>query len=358
MNAEFFSALDLLESEKGIPKEYMFERVEAALISAYKREHDTRTNVRVAIDPEKKEIKLFQLKTVVEEVTDSESEISLEEAQAMSKKHALGDVIEFELKPKEFRRLSAQTAKQVIIQGIREAERGKAIKAYEEKKEEIITATVQRIDPDNGNVIVDTGTSIATLMKAETIPGETFREGDRIKVFVMEVKRESRGPIVTLSRTHPDLVKRLFEMTVPEIQDGTVIIKNITREAGSRSKMSVESRDENVDAIGACIGNKGMRIAAIVDELRGEKIDIIRYSEDSAEYIKAALAPAAVREVILDGERSCRVLVDSDQLSLAIGKEGQNARLAARLTGFKIDIKSGDWTDDMPSEASERDGER
>ena len=346
MNAEFFNALDMLESEKGIPKEYMFERVEAALISAYKRENDTRTNVRVLIDQDKKEIKLFQIKTVVEEVTDSECEISLEEAHAISKKYALGDSVEFELKPKEFRRLSAQTAKQVIIQGIREAERGKAIKAYEEKKEEIITATVQRVDPDNGNVIVDTGTSIATLMKAETIPGETFREGDHIKVFVMEVKRESRGPIVTLSRTHPDLVKRLFEMTVPEIQDGTVIIKNITREAGSRSKMSVESRDENVDAIGACIGNKGMRIAAIVEELRGEKIDIIRYSEDSAEYIKAALAPAAVREVILDGERSCRVLVDPDQLSLAIGKEGQNARLAARLTGFKIDIKSGDWKEE------------
>ena len=183
---------------------------------------------------------------------------------------------------------------------------------------------------------------MATLLKSEQIPEETFTEGDRIKVFVMEVKRESRGPIVTLSRTHPGLVKRLFELEVPEIQDGTVIIKNITREAGSRSKMSVESRDENVDPIGACIGNKGMRIAGIVEELRGEKIDIIKYSEDPAEYIKAALAPATVKEVVLDGERSCRVTVDSDQLSLAIGKEGQNVRLAARLTGFKIDIKAAE----------------
>jgi len=342
MNAEFFSALDMLESEKGISKEYMLERVEAALISAYKRDYNNRTNVRVAVNADKKEIKVFQIKEVVEVVEDELSQISLDDAHRQSHRYGLGDTIEFELKPKEFRRLGAQTAKQVIIQGIREAERGKVIREYEDKKEEIITASVQRIDPVTDNVVVDTGTSMATLLKSEQIPGETFTEGERVKVFVMEVKRESRGPIVTLSRTHPGLVKRLFELEVPEIQDGTVIIKNITREAGSRSKMAVESRDENVDPIGACIGNKGMRIAGIVDELRGEKIDIIKYSEDPAEYIKAALAPAAVREVTLDGERSCRVIVDSDQLSLAIGKEGQNARLAARLTGFKIDIKSAD----------------
>ena len=342
MNAEFFSALEMLESEKGISKEYMLERVEAALISAYKRDQNNRTNVRVSINADKKEIKVFQVKEVVEEVEDEAQQISLEDAQRISHRYHLGDSVEFELKPKEFRRLGAQTAKQVIIQGIREAERGKVIKEYEDKKESIITAAVQKIDPTNGNVVVDTGTSIATLLKAEQIPEETFTEGDRVKVFVMEVKPESRGPIVTLSRTHPGLVKRLFELEVPEIQDGTVIIKNITREAGSRSKMSVESRDENVDPIGACIGNKGMRIAGIVEELRGEKIDIIKYSEDPAEYIKAALAPATVKEVVLDGERSCRVTVDSDQLSLAIGKEGQNVRLAARLTGFKIDIKAAD----------------
>jgi len=342
MNAEFFNALDMLESEKGISKEYMLERVEAALISAYKRDQNNRTNVRVAINADKKEIKVYQVKEVVEEVEDEAQQITLEDAKKLSSRYALGDLVEFELKPKEFRRLGAQTAKQVIIQGIREAERGKVIREYEDKKEEIITATVQRVDPMSGNVVVDTGTSIATLMKAEQIPGEEFTEGDRAKVFVMEVKREQRGPIVTLSRTHPGLVKRLFELEVPEIQDGTVIIKNITREAGSRSKMAVESRDENVDPIGACIGNKGMRIAGIVEELRGEKIDIIKYSEDPAEYIKAALAPAAVKSVTIDGERSCRVIVDSDQLSLAIGKEGQNARLAARLTGFKIDIKSGE----------------
>lgn len=339
MNTEFFSALELLEAEKGISKEYMMERVEAALVSAYKREQGGNSNVKVVLDSEKKDIRMFQLKTIVEEVVDDATEITLEEAKKLNRHYELGGYAEIELKTKNFGRLSAQTAKQVIIQGIREAERGNMIKEYENKKEEIITAHILKIDPLTGNVTVDTGTSMATLLKSEQIPGESFTEGDYVKVFVMEVKKEQHGPLVTLSRTHPGLVKRLFELEVPEIQDGTVVIRNVSREAGSRTKMAVESRDENVDPIGACIGNKGIRIAGIVKELRGEKIDIIKFSEKPEDYISAALSPAAVKQVIIDGERSCKVIVDPDQLSLAIGKEGQNARLAARLTGYKIDIK-------------------
>ncbi len=339
MNTEFFNALELLEKEKGIPAEYMIERVEAALISAFKREESGNSNVRVVLDPVKKDVRVYKQMDIVEEVEDEATQLTLEQAHKISKRYKLGGVAEIEMKPKNFRRLSAQTAKQVIIQGIREAERGMMIKEYESKREEIITATVQKIDPTTGNITLDTGTSFATLLKSEQIPGETFNIGDHIKVFVMEVRKESRGPLVNLSRTHPGMVKRLFELEVPEIQDGTVVIKGVIREAGSRTKMAVESRDADVDPIGACIGNRGMRIAGIVDELRGEKIDIIKYSDDPAEFIREALSPAEVRDVIIDGERSARVIVDSDQLSLAIGKEGQNARLAARLTGFKIDIK-------------------
>ena len=339
MNTEFFNALELLEKEKGIPAEYMIERVEAALISAFKREEGGNSNVRVVLDPVKKDVRVYKQMDIVEEVEDEATQLTLEQAQKISKRYKLGGVAEIEMKPKNFRRLSAQTAKQVIIQGIREAERGMMIKEYESKREEIITAQVQKVDPTTGNVTLDTGTSFATLIKSEQIPGESFRPGDHVKVFVMEVRKESRGPLVNLSRTHPGMVKRLFELEVPEIQDGTVVIKGVIREAGSRTKMAVESRDADVDAIGACIGNRGMRIAGIVDELRGEKIDIIKYSDDPCEFIREALSPAQVREVVIDGERSARVIVDSDQLSLAIGKEGQNARLAARLTGFKIDIK-------------------
>jgi len=340
MNTEFFSALELLEKEKGIPKEYMLERVEAALLSAYKREAGE-SNAKVVIDSEKKEVKIFQLLDIVETVEEPQTQISLADARALNRRYEVGGVAEVELKPKNFRRLSTQTAKQVIIQGIREAERGMMIKEYENKKEEIITATVQKTDPSSGNVTLDTGTSFATLLKTEQIPGESFRDGERVKVFVLKVSNESKGPLVTLSRTHPGLVKRLFELEVPEIQEGIVIIKGITREAGSRTNMSVMSRDENVDPTGACIGGKSMRINTILGELHGEKIDIIKYSDDPAEYVKAALSPAKVESVLLaeDGERACRVIVSPDQLSLAIGKEGQNARLAAKLTGYKIDIK-------------------
>lgn len=341
MNTEFFSALEMLEKEKGIPVDYMLEKVELALVSAYRRDQAGNSNVRVAIDTNKKDIKMYQQLVVVEEVENDKTEISLDDAVKINRRYELGSIVEKEVKPKDFRRLSATTAKQVIIQGIREAERGKMIQEYEEKREEIISATVHKIDPANGNVVVDTGTSFATLIKPEQIPDETFKEGQRIRVFVTEVKKDTtRGPLVTLSRIHPGFVKRLFELEVPEIQDGTVVITGIIREAGSRTKMSVMSRDENVDPTGACIGPKSLRITKIVDELRGEKIDIIKYSDDAAEYIKAALAPAAVKDVIIEGERTSRVIVESDQLSLAIGKEGQNVRLAAHLTGYKIDIKS------------------
>ena len=340
MNKEIFVALELLEKEKGIPREYMYEKIEAALVSAYKKEYGNNTNVRVHIDPEKQDVKLYQQKEVVEEVTNPEIEISLEDARKLSKRNDIGKIIETELKPKEFRRLSAGAAKSVIIQGIREGERIAMQQAYESKREEIITATVSKIDLENGNVVLDTGTGNAVLLKSEQIPGEVFTVGQKIKVFIMEVNKETRGPLVTLSRVHPGLVRRMFELEIPEIADGIVLIKGVSREAGSRTKIAVFSRDEAVDAVGACIGNHGMRIAGIVDELDGEKIDIVRYSESAEEYVAAALAPAQVNSVQKVDERSYRVIVDPDQLSLAIGKEGQNVRLAARLTGFKIDIKT------------------
>ena len=342
MNTEFFTALDLLEKEKGIPADYMIEKIEAALVSAYKKEYGNNTNVRVLIDPAKKDVRVYQQKEVVEEVENPETQISLEAAKAVAKKYKVGMIMETEVKTKNFRRLSAAAAKSVIIQGIREGERRAMQEAYENKHEEIITATVSKIDPDNGNVVLDTGTSRAVLLRSEQIPGETFRVDDKIKVFVMEVNKESRGPIVTLSRAHAGLVRRMFELEVPEITEGVVMIKGVSREAGVRSKVAVYSRDEDVDPVGACIGSHGARIAGIVDELRGEKVDIVKYSDQVEEYVAAALAPANVVSVTVTGERSCRVRVEPDQLSLAIGKEGQNARLAARLTGFKIDIKADD----------------
>ena len=339
MGAELFAAVDLLEATKGIPRAYMLEKIEAALVSAYKKEENA-ANVRVALDPEKKTVRMFQQKTVAAEVEDPKEQISLEDAQAISRRYAEGDVIEFEIRPKSFGRLSAQAAKQVIIQGIREAEHSNIVREYEKKREEIVTATVTKVNDNSGDVVVDTGTSEAVLLKSEQIPGETFAVGDHVKVFVTEVNRDAgHGPVVTLSRTNPGLVKRLMELVVPEIQEGVVLIKGIAREPGSRTKVAVLSRDPDVDAIGACIGARGLRIGEIVEELRGEKIDVVLYSEKPEEYIASALSPAVIREVEFDGERSAKILVDSDQLSLAIGKEGQNARLAARLTGYKIDIK-------------------
>jgi len=339
MNAAFFDALDELEKVKGIPKDYMLEKVTAALTSAFKKEHGS-DNVRIVLDPVKKDVKVYRQRHVVEEVVDPRCEISLADAKALSRRNVLGGVVENEVKTKDFGRLSAQAAKQVIIQGIREAETSNMIREYEKKREEVITATVTKTADDTGAIVIDTGTSEAVLIKNEQIPGERYEVGDRIKVFVTEVKRAGQeGPIVTLSRTHPNLVKRLFELEVPEIQDGTVVIKGIAREAGSRSKMAVWSNDEEVDAVGACIGNHGMRIGNVIDELDGEKIDVIEYSEDLGEYIAAALSPAEVLTVHFEGEKIASVAVPLEQLSLAIGKEGQNARLAAKLTGCKIDIK-------------------
>ncbi len=340
MNTEFFTALDLLEKEKGIPREYMTEKIEAALLSAYKKEYGNNTNVRILIDPEKKDVRVYQQKIVVEEVADPQNEISLEDARQLSKRNNLGKTVELEIKPKNFRRLSAAAAKSVIIQAIREGERRAMQQAYEDNRDGIITATVSKIDTERGNVVLDTGTGFATLLHSEQIPGETFTVGDKIKVYILEVNSEIKGPLVTLSRKHPGLVRRIFELEIPEISDGIVLVKGVSREAGSRTKISVFSRDEDVDAVGACIGNHGMRISEIIDELRGEKVDIVKYSENPEEYVASALSPATVKSVEMTGERACKVIVDPDQLSLAIGKEGQNARLAARLTGLKIDIKT------------------
>ncbi len=343
MNADFFNALELIEVEKGIPKEYMIAKIEAALANACRKEVGPTAVVRVQLDETKKDFRVFWQRTVVPdgEVTDPKVEISLSEAKAMSRRHKLGGIVEVELKTKTFRRLSAVAGRQMIVQAIRDAERERQIKEYDEKREEIITAIVDKVDTTTGNLILDTGTGYATLLKDEQIPGETHEVGDRIKVFISEVRiGESRGPLVTLSRVHPSFVKRLFELEIPEIQDGTIVIKGVSREAGSRTKIAVMSRDENVDAIGSCIGKNGMRISAILAELAGEKIDIIKYSENLPEYVAEALSPAKVISVEMDGERSCRVTVAPEQLSLAIGKEGQNAKLVARLTGCKIDIKA------------------
>ena len=343
MNAEFFTALDLLEQQNGISKEYMISQIELALANACRKEVGPTTVIRVQLDPKKRDMKVFQQRTVVpdDEVYDEKCEIGYTAAKALSRRHKMGGVVETELKTKDFRRLSAQAGKQMIVQAIRTAERERQTREYEDKKEEIITAVVDKVDNINGNAILYTGTGYATLLREEQIPGETFEVGDKVKVFISEVKSgETRGPVVTLSRVHPNFVKRLFELEVPEIMDGTILIRGISREAGMRTKIAVESRDENVDAVGSCIGKNGMRISAILAELSGEKVDIIKYSDDLCEYVAEALSPAKVLDVYLEDERTCRVTVAPDQLSLAIGKEGQNAKLVARLTGCKIDIKA------------------
>ena len=345
MNTEFFTALDLLEKERGVPAAYMIEKIEAALISAYKKEYGNNTNVRILIDPNKKDVRVYQQKEVVDVVENPETQISLADAKCIAKKYVLGSVVETEVKTKNFRRLSTAAAKSVIIQGIREGERLAMQEAYENKHEEIITATVSKVDRETGNVLLETDTSRAVLLRSEQIPGEEFTVGEKIKVFVMEVNKEARGPVVTLSRAHAGLVRRLFELEIPEIADGIVIVKGVAREAGSRTKISVYSRDEDVEPVGACIGNRGVRLNNIINELCGEKIDIVHYDERIEDYVANALAPAEVISVTMTGERACRVRVAPDQLSLAIGKEGQNARLAARLTGCKIDIKSSDYED-------------
>ena len=342
---EFFAAIADIEKEKGIPKAYMIEKITQALVAAYKRDHEGITdNVTVDANEEKGEVRMYVKKDVVETVDNPHTEMSLEDARKALPRAQLGDVLRIEIKPKNFGRIAAQTARQVIIQGMREAERGMVFDEFSAKEHEILTGTVTRVDPRNGSVSVrlsSGGEFTDTFLSAgEQVKGEEIHEGDRIRVYVVEVRRSTRGPQVLVSRTHPGLVKRLFELEVPEIYDGTVEIMSIAREAGSRTKLAVWSEDPNVDPIGACVGPRGQRVNAIVEELRGEKVDIIKYSDDPAEYVAAALAPADVVSVKeLEAGKSCRVIVPDDQLSLAIGKEGQNARLAARLTGFKIDIR-------------------
>lgn len=349
MNKELFEALDALEKDKGISKDYMIERIEAALLSAYRKESAGCENARVKLDPVKQDVKIYKQLNVVDEVIDDRTEISLADAMMKSKRYKIGDIYEIELKPKNFGRIAAQAAKQVIIQGIREAERGNMIREYEEKKEEIVSAVVVRVDPTTGNATLEIGKNEMVLFRNEQIPGETLSVGDRIKVFITEIKKDTRGPSIVLSRAHPGLVGRLFELEVPEIRDGIVEIKRIAREAGSRTKIAVLSNDEHVDAVGSCIGPKGIRKNNVTAELCGEKIDIIQYSENVEEFISAALAPATVESVakLPESDRAYRVIVADDQLSLAIGKEGQNARLAAKLTGCKIDIKSSRSTSEQ-----------
>ncbi len=348
---EIFAALAMLEKERGIPQNFMMGKIIQALTTAYKRDHEGVENVIVDVDEEKHDLRMYVQKEIVEEVENPGTEISLEEARRLSAKNELGGVVNLPVENVEFGRIAAGNGKQVIIQGLREAEHGMIYDEWGSKQHEILTGTVVRIDPRNGNVILKIGSGSesteAVLTQNEQVSGETLTEGQMVKVYLVEVRRTTRGPQVLISRTHPGLVKRLFELEVPEIYDGTVEIRSIAREAGNRTKMAVWSEDENIDPIGACVGPRGQRVNAIVEELRGEKIDIIKYSEDPAEFIAAALAPADVLEVRLASEgKACRVIVPDDQLSLAIGKEGQNARLAARLTSYKIDIKPASHSED------------
>ncbi len=357
--AEIFAALELLEKERGIPQTFMMEKIIQAITTAYKRDHEGVENVIVDVDEEHQDLKMFVQKNVVDEedYVDPPNEMTLEEAKALSARYEIGDVVNIPVDKMEFGRIAAGNGKQVIIQGLREAERGKVYDEFNSKQHEILTGVVTRIDPRNGGASLRIGTGAesteALLLAGEQVPGEPLEEGMHIKVYVVDVRHSTRGPQVLISRTHPGLVKRLFELEVPEIFDGSVEVRSIAREAGSRTKMAVWSREENVDPIGACVGPRGQRVAAIVDELRGEKIDIIQYSEDPAAFIAAALAPADVVEVRMaeEGVKACRCVVPDDQLSLAIGKEGQNARLAARLTGYKIDIKPESYQE--PEEEAE-----
>ena len=350
--AEIFAALALLEKERNIPQSFMLDKIIQAITTAYKRDHDGVENVIVDVDEERQTLKMYVQKNVVDEedYVDPANEMTLAEAKALSAKYEIGDIVNIPVDNTEFGRIAAGNGKQVIIQGLREAERGQVYDEFNSKQHEILTGVVTRIDPRNGNVSLRIGTGTesteALLMAGEQVPGEELTEGMHVKVYVVDVRRSTRGPQILISRTHPGLVKRLFELEVPEIYDGTVEVKSIAREAGSRTKMAVWSNDENVDPIGACVGPKGQRVGSIVEELRGEKIDIIKYSEDAPTFIAAALAPADVVDVwMADEGKACRVIVPDDQLSLAIGKEGQNARLAARLTGYKIDIKPQSYKD-------------
>ncbi len=339
MSTELLQALNDLCREKGIEPEIILDAVEAALISAYKKNFGTAQNVQVDLNKETGDFHVYTCYDVVEEVTNEKTEISLEDAQKRDPHYQAGDIVRDEVTPRNFGRIAAQTAKQVVVQRIREAERGMIYSEFSERESDIVTGTIQRIE--NRNYYIDLGKIEAVLGPAEQIPGETYAMFDRIKTYIVEVRRSPKGPQIIVSRTHPGLLKRLFELEVPEIQDGVVEIKGVAREAGSRSKLAVCSNDPNVDCVGACIGTRGVRVQAVVSELRGEKIDIVEWDPDPCVYIANALGPAKVLDVeISEEEKKAWVVVPDYQLSLAIGKEGQNARLAAKLTGWKIDIKS------------------
>lgn len=351
MNTEFFEALSMIAKEKGIDENELLEKIKAAITTAVKRDYQDPKNILLDIDPQKGSFEVSISKTAVEEVEDPSSEIYIEEAYKYNKHAKIGDPVEIKLETKQFGRIAAQTAKHIIRQGIREAEREQLLKEFQSRQQDIATGLVTRTDPRRGSVTLEIGHSEAVLSKSEQIPGEVLKEGDRVKIYVAEAVQTEKGPRIMISRTHPGLVKRLFEMEVPEIYDGTVEIKSVSREAGSRTKIAVYSKNEDVDAVGACIGPKGARVAEIVNELCGEKIDVVKYSEKPEEFIAAALSPSEVISVEIENEaaRACKVIVPADQLSLAIGNKGQNVRLAARLTGWKIDIHAQGETPKEPA---------
>ncbi|MCM3769400.1 transcription termination factor NusA [Priestia aryabhattai] len=339
MSSELFDALVILEKEKGISKDVIIEAIEAALISAYKRNFNQAQNVRVDLNLERGSMRVFARKDVVDEVYDPRLEISVEEAQTINPNFQLDDVVEIEVTPKDFGRIAAQTAKQVVTQRVREAERGVIYSEFSDREEDIMTGIVQR--QDSRFIYVSLGKIEALLPQSEQMPNEQYKPHDRIKVYITKVEKTTKGPQIYVSRTHPGLLKRLFEKEVPEIYDGTVELKSVAREAGDRSKISVHSEYAEVDPVGSCVGPKGQRVQAVVNELKGEKIDIVRWSNDPVEFVANALSPSKVVDVIVDeNEKATTVIVPDYQLSLAIGKRGQNARLAAKLTGWKIDIKS------------------
>ena len=361
IGAEIFASLEELEKIKGIPVEYMVERLKQALTNAYRKDREDHRDVpadNVVVDLSKEGLSMHLIKTAVEVLEDTALEIHIDAARNYVPNAQVGDNISIPVDIAKFGRIAAQTAKQVVIQGIREAERGVVYESYSSKAQELLTGTVLRIDPQSGDMFVRVGQgneqSDAVLRASEQIPGEKYDEGDLIRVYVLEVHKARRGPLVQVSRTHPNLVRRLFELETPEIAEGQVEVRNIAREAGSRSKMAVRAIMEGVDPVGACVGPRGGRVGAVVDELCGEKIDIVVWSEDPCEYVRAALSPADVLSVTLvPGQKACRVVVPDDQLSLAIGKEGQNARLAARLTGYKIDIKPASQAEMLVPEEEE-----
>ena len=341
MNKEFFEAVQMLETEKGISADYIYEKIKAAIISATRNSYGNRDNVVCDIDTENQTMRVYVKIAVVDEVEEPAAEMTLEQARNYDVNAQVGGIVELELEPKKFGRIVAQTAKSVIRQGIREAERELATKEFQNRHQEVVTAKVNLVYPETGDASIEIGRANAILLKNDQIPGEALTPGQLIKVYVASIKEENGTSYANISRKHPGLVKRLFETEVPEIYDGIVEILSVSREAGSRTKIAVNSHDENVDAVGACIGPRGQRVSNIVEILCGEKIDIVRYSEEPEKYIAGALAPAEVLSVIVDesGAKSCRVIVPDSQLSLAIGNKGQNVRLAAKLTGWKIDIK-------------------